>query len=168
MFTTIHGDVLSHPTGLIVHGCNCMGIMGGGVASQVRLQYVRAYEDYHDAYDEEGLELGTIIPVEVEPFKFIVNAMTQHGCGGDKRYVNYEAVAQVFERTVELAYQIAERNAGRLLPIVFPQIGAGLAGGDWEIIKVIIDRTIPDDIEKILYIYQPNVVSAGAHLRGGV
>jgi O-acetyl-ADP-ribose deacetylase (regulator of RNase III) len=153
MFTVIYGDVLSHPTGLIVHGCNCQGIMGGGVALQVRQQFPTVYQAYMAAHSLEELYLGNVIPVEVAPFKIIVNAMTQIDCTG-RRDVDYEAIAKVFEKVVAMVRVIAV-TTGRTLPIVFPQIGAGIAGGDWEIIKVIIDRTIPDDIEAILYMYKP-------------
>jgi O-acetyl-ADP-ribose deacetylase (regulator of RNase III) len=38
--------------------------------------------------------------------------------------------------------------------IIFPKIGAGLGGGDWEIISTIIDVTIPDEFQKTLYLYE--------------
>lgn len=159
MIRTIKGNVLDHPTGLIVHGCNCQGIMGGGVAAQIAHRWPHVEQAYIKEKVEMGLFLGTIIPVEVEPFKIIVNAMTQEEGGNFhpvRSYaVDYSAVADCFERVVDLHSQIMHNTSGRNLPIVFPQIGAGIAGGNWVIVRTIIDEIVPDSIEKIEYIYAP-------------
>lgn len=158
MITIVEGDALSHPVGLIVHGCNREGQMGGGIAAQVARRFPQAYEAYAFTHCNTGLKLGEVIAVEVAPFKFICNAITQDKSGNyhptRKRAVEYDAVADAFEAVVRLQRTIAQANGKRSLPIVFPQIGAGIAGGDWEIIAKIIDRVVPDDIEKLLYIWK--------------
>jgi O-acetyl-ADP-ribose deacetylase (regulator of RNase III) len=158
-----NGDALSPETGIIVHGCNCQGVMGAGIAAQVVKRFPTAFEVYRDKYesstlggsghgDFNGLNLGEITFAEVAPFKFIVNANTQYSCGGNKRYVDYEAVAKCFEKVKALA-EIIEESNGRRLDIIFPMIGAGLAGGNWKIIETIILETIGDHFTKKLYIF---------------
>ncbi len=152
-YTIRYGDALAVETGIIVHGCNCQGIMGGGIALQVRNRFPIAYNMYREAHRIFGLTLGEIIPVEVAPKKYIVNAMTQDNCGSDKRYVDYEAIAKCFEKVTELARSIHlnQGKDGVKLDIVFPMIGAGLAGGNWKIIETIILETIGPDYNKVLY-----------------
>lgn len=152
-YLKLNGDALSPETGIIVHGCNCQGVMGAGIAAQVVKRFPTAYEVYRKQYESElGLGLGEITFAEVAPFKFIVNANTQFSCGGDKRYVDYEAVAKCFEKVKALA-EIIEESNGRSLDIIFPKIGAGLAGGNWTIIETIILETIGDHFTKKLYVF---------------
>lgn len=150
MITEILGDALAHPQGLIVHGCNCQGVMGSGIALTVKQRYPSVYEAYKLAEANSGLHLGDIIPVVVGPRKWIVNAMTQHLYGGG-RNVNYEAIARCFENLG--AFAKTEMMNGELPDIVFPLIGADRGGGNWKIISTIIDETLPDSVgfKKILY-----------------
>ena len=164
MIETRIGNVLDIPEGIIVHGCNCHGVMGAGIACQIKNRFPEAYKVYRENHESHkhnvvpfgfsGLKLGEITHVEVAPFKIIVNANTQFDMGSDKRYVDYEAIAKCFEHVKQLAQTVASDNSGRKLDICFPLIGAGLAGGNWNIISTIIDETIGDDFNKILYKFQ--------------
>jgi O-acetyl-ADP-ribose deacetylase (regulator of RNase III) len=159
-YVTLNGDALSVPTGIIVHGCNCQGVMGAGIAAQVKKRYPGAYQVYRDKYESKetlsgvncGLKLGDITWAEVEPNKFIVNANTQYSCGGDKRYVDYEALANCFEKIKSFADDVDTVREVEL-DVVFPMIGAGLAGGNWKIIETIILETLGDSITKKLYLF---------------
>jgi O-acetyl-ADP-ribose deacetylase (regulator of RNase III) len=143
MIKTIEGDILKINRGVIVHGCNAQQVMGSGIALQIKEQFPAAYMQYL----RMPMILGQISIHLVNREKFIVNLISQNLYGRDgKRFVNYEAIAEGFERVRSYFSPIRD------LPICFPAIGAGLGGGDWEIISTIIDRTIPDDYEKILYV----------------
>jgi len=177
-----NGDVLNVPEGIIVHGCNCLGVMGAGVALQVKSRFPEAFKAYRKQFESSyvfgvdpfmkkyheynGLNLGDIIAVQVGEKKWIINAMTQEKFGTDKRHVNYEAVATCFEKVSEFARSVLAEFYGRgdgtldlqraidhPLQICFPAIGAGLAGGNWKIIANIIDNTVPDTFKKVLYVY---------------
>lgn len=56
--------------------------------------------------------------------------------GGSGRYVNYAAIAKVF---TEVFRQVRISK----LPVHFPKIGAGLGGGNWDIIEAIINDCDP-------------------------
>ena len=152
MIQVFKGDVLKVNTGIIVHGCNCQGVMGSGIARSIREQFPKVFEVYRDRFEREGLALGNIESIEVGPSKFIVNANTQHLYGIGERRVSYDAIAECFEKVNKLAFHI-EDSLGVALPVVFPAIGAGLGGGDWEIIERIIDRSVGDHFQKILYVF---------------
>jgi len=151
-YIKLNGDTLSPETGIIVHGCNCQGVMGAGIAAQVRSRYPAAYEIYVKKHRISGLKLGEITYAEVAPNKIIVNANTQFSCGVDRRYVDYEAVATCFE-AVKILARSMEGPGHEKLDIVFPMIGAGLAGGNWKIIETIILETIGNEFRKILYVF---------------
>lgn len=143
MINTIKGDILRINQGIIVHGCNAQGVMGSGIALQIKDQFPKAYEIYVGS----PMILGYISVARINSQKIIVNAITQNLYGrSGKRFVNYEAIAECFERIIENFSHLEN------LPICFPSIGAGLGGGDWDIIKTIIDRTVPNEYEKNHYV----------------
>jgi O-acetyl-ADP-ribose deacetylase (regulator of RNase III) len=154
------GNLLNHPNGLIVHGCNCQGVMGGGVALAVRNTYPAAYQTYYNEYVQNGLQLGQIISVEVEENKWVINAMTQDQYGSDRRYVNYDAIAVAFEQIRDYARQVA--NVRGFAPdIAYPLIGAGLAKGNWHIVEKIIDETLCGEFNQVLYGFETELKAWG-------
>lgn len=155
-----HGDILSLTKGIIVHGCNAQGKYQSGVAGQIREKYPAAYEAYYNTYIAQGhkLELGQIIPVWVTEDLCIINAITQQFYGRDgKRYVSYDAVASAFASVVEYWCDYMCDNDAEETLIHFPQIGAGLGGGDWNQIQSIIEQALFDHMKNIpgvLWIYE--------------
>jgi O-acetyl-ADP-ribose deacetylase (regulator of RNase III) len=132
----VKGDLLSTEKRHILHGCNAKGVMGSGVAKAIRDKYPLAYQDYYDAYNNYGLDLGNII-VSVQPDgKVIHNAITQLSYGRDQSrvYVSYWSIAEVFRKI----------NQWGIKEIAIPKIGAGLANGDWSVIEAIIENTLID------------------------
>lgn len=139
------GDLFQTPIKVIVHGCNAQGVMGSGVAKIIREKYPKAYDRYRKEYElYNHLKLGQVIAVpcgdrvkDLDNFKIIINAITQEFYGRDgRRYVSYDAVAdsmQAINRMSEV-YGITE--------VAMPQIGAGLGGGDWNVIAAIIESEL--------------------------
>jgi O-acetyl-ADP-ribose deacetylase (regulator of RNase III) len=127
---TISGDIIALAKAgrfdVIAHGCNCFHTMGGGLAAQVRRHFPEAYEaDLATTYGDKG-KLGTCSSAVVERagLRFtIVNAYTQfHPSIGGGVDVDYDAVRDAMG-------WIKACHAGARIGL--PQIGAGLAGGDW-------------------------------------
>lgn len=135
MIKYVTGDLLASNLKVIAHGCNCHGLMGSGIARQIRSKWPNVYEVYRLKYQVMGLELGTILPVRTLDGRMVVNCMTQYDCGNDGRqYVDYDAIESciaAINNHVE-AWDVTE--------VGFPKIGAGLAGGDWDRIEDIIVR----------------------------
>jgi len=133
MIKYVTGDLLGATQKVIIHGCNAQGVMGSGVARQIRARWPNVYEVYHLKHKVFGLDLGDIIPVATLDGKIIVNCITQDGFGrSGNRYVNYDAIARCME-------QLNDRISNwEVSEIAMPRIGAGLGGGDWNIIEQII------------------------------
>lgn len=128
------GDILSVQKGMIIHGCNAQGVMGSGLAQQIRAKYPLAYEMYRKEYETHGLHLGEVIWAQVTEDLIIGNAITQQNYGRDPntKYVSYKAIQHVFETVMVAATTMK-------MDIHYPLIGAGLANGNWSIISEIID-----------------------------
>jgi O-acetyl-ADP-ribose deacetylase (regulator of RNase III) len=145
---TRHGDMLLLKRGILVHGCNAKGAMGAGIALAIKQRFPRAFQVYSETYDRAGLQLGTITHAEVEPELIIVNAITQDDWRRpDKSAVlaDYGAIETAFGHVRSLALQ-------HRLPVHFPLIGCGLAGGLWEEVAPRIERALGPDIEKCLWL----------------
>lgn len=150
------GNMLQRKAGILVHGCNAQGVMGSGIAGQIRMQYPQVFEDYRHDYDKKGLQLGEVIFTDIDSGQglYVASAITQDRYGQDgKKYVSYKAVHDAF-------IVIAQEAADRGLSVHYPQIGAGLAGGDWATIQTCIDAAFArverdhGEIERTLWIFE--------------
>ena len=124
---------------VIIHGCNCFNTMGGGIALQIKRTFNKAY--LADQETTKGLKskLGeyTIAEVVTNPgtVLYVVNAYTQYNYGHGIN-CDYNAIKTVFTSL--------NNDFDDNLRIGIPKIGAGLAGGNWDIIQEIIEKAMPN------------------------
>lgn len=120
---------------VIIHGCNCFCKMGAGIAKEIARRFPTAYAIDRTTVPGDRGKLGSYTTVGVRNKHggnlIIVNLYTQYGYGRDRRHFDYDA----FRRGLK---SLAP-NAGDL-HIGMPMIGAGLAGGDWDRIKQILEE----------------------------
>lgn len=139
----IKGNLLEAKADYIAHGVNCQGVMGSGVAKAIRDAFPEVYETYKHIcdfnYSKTLLGVCNFVLLDKSKsltIKGIYNLFTQDFYGRDeKRYVNYKAIVDSFS-------QINSRCKNETIAI--PKIGAGLGGGDWNIIKELIDDSTPN------------------------
>jgi O-acetyl-ADP-ribose deacetylase (regulator of RNase III) len=121
---------------VVVHGCNCQCAMGAGIAKTIKDLFPEAYRaDCATRKGDQG-KLGTISHAEIvrDGTSFtIVNAYTQFHWRGKGINADYSAIRGAM---TEVKRQFSGRRIG------YPLIGAGLAGGDWNVIAPIIDQTL--------------------------
>lgn len=124
----------------LIHQANCFHTMGTGIARDVRSRYPEAFEA--DKKTPYGLltKLGTFSDAEVLPNRFICNMYGQYCYGRDKRYTDYEAV---YSGLFSIKYWAQDNNINCLL---IPHLmGCRNAGGDWQIVRAIIDSHFKDN-----------------------
>lgn len=140
-----YGDIFGSQEKVLIHGCNAKGVMGSGIAKLMRKKHPIAFQAYLDVYKVNKLTLGEIIWAETKGL-LIGNAITQERFGFDKQtvYVNYDAVRNVIKKVNEKVTDIYQT-------VGMPQIGSGLAHGDWKIISNIIEEE-SKDFTPIVYI----------------
>lgn len=148
---TINSSLTRETTGIIVHGVNCQGVMGAGLALQLKNLYPIIYTDYKKAFLSKPTPvelLGTIALSYINKDLIVVSAFTQLYYGRDKntRYVSYDAIENSFNKLNALATETK-------LPVKFGTIGAGLGGGNWNVIRTIIEETLSKEIVKQLFVY---------------
>jgi len=136
---------------VIAHGCNCFHTMGAGLAAQVRRQFPAACDaDLATPYGDPA-KLGTCSVATVATSAgalTIANAYTQFhpsaGQGAGTRVdVDYDAVHGAMG-------WLKAHYAGKRIGL--PQIGAGLAGGDWNRIHDIIAAQLAgEDVAIVIF-----------------
>jgi O-acetyl-ADP-ribose deacetylase (regulator of RNase III) len=121
---------------VIIHGCNCQCTMGAGIAKTIRQKFPEAYTADLQTTAGDRAKLGTISYAEVwmdQKKLTVVNAYTQFEWRGPGIKVDYGAVRSAFQL---IKKQFTGMRMG------YPKIGAGLAGGDWQVISQIIDEEL--------------------------
>jgi O-acetyl-ADP-ribose deacetylase (regulator of RNase III) len=128
---------------VLIHGCNAQGVMGSGIAKQIKEQFPLAYTIYKRQERHYGLSLSNFSTAKIEDNKFIVNLITQD------QYLP-RGVCHLDYDALELGLKEIDKlfHCGK---IGMPKIGAGLAGGDWEKIEGIINEVFK---ERTIYVYE--------------
>ena len=113
---SIQGDMIElirkEQFDVFLHSCNCFNTMGAGLAKSIRVNFPEVYTA--DLITKMGdiNKLGTINPVEL---------------------CDYDAIHKCMEK-------IKVQYSGKR--ICFPKIGSGLGGGNWDVIKEIINNDL--------------------------
>jgi O-acetyl-ADP-ribose deacetylase (regulator of RNase III) len=133
---------------VIVHGCNCFHTMGAGIAKSIRSTFPEAYAADRQTPHGDLAKLGTVSYAKVVRNGkeiVVVNAYTQFNWQGNGLKADYDAIRSVMKT-------VKESFPG--LSIGYPQIGAGLAKGDWNKISSIISEEL-NGTNHTLVEYQP-------------
>ena len=135
---------------IIVHGANCHWMMKSGIAGQIAKRYPEAPEADKTQSDKgDAKKLGNCTVAFVErpdgTTGVILNAYTQFYPGKEDATNLYNNISNAFNRidafvAAQVQAQFWKADGVR---IGIPYIGAGIAGGDWNTIKGIIDASTP-------------------------
>lgn len=141
MITIIEGDILNAKEDIIAHQVNCQGVMGAGLAKQIKNKYYNSFLTYKHACDgvsDKNDLLGSIRRYREEDGKVICHIFSQLNYGRAKRQTDYEALRNGLKKL-----EIIARNNDKTVALPYG-IGCGLAGGDWDIVYKIIDEVFKD------------------------
>lgn len=128
------GDILNATESLICHQVNIDGVMGGGLALQIANKYPSVEEKYKTFCEtfkhDEMFLLGQYQAVNIGEKKYIVNCFSQ-----EKDFTtNYDAIVQIF---CGLLQSCIISNFTIAVPYKY---GCGIAKGDWNKVKDILER----------------------------
>ena len=136
------GDVLNAEAEIIAHQTNCMGVMGAGVALQIKNKLLSAdefkkYETLCKMKDADEL-LGTVQYLNAENGKLIANVFGENIPTGTGLDTDYRALQEGLQSVHDYASDI---GASVAIPGL---MGCGLAGGDWNIVRKMIEDIFGD------------------------
>jgi O-acetyl-ADP-ribose deacetylase (regulator of RNase III) len=130
----VQGDILASSELVVAHGCNCSGGFGSGFAKSVADKYPQVKEGYLHRHNTRGWKLGDVQLINVGDGsgRILANCGTQYKYGKPDQgpYVSYPAIREITKKLVESFPQ----------GFAMVKIGAGLAGGNWDIIERIVNE----------------------------
>lgn len=142
MIKIIDGNLFDSKAQIICHQCNCQGVMGSGVAAEVKRRYPHVYKAYRKDYEQGKLRLGYVNFANATTYQTIANMCGQDKYGYDgSQYTRYEELQKCLNRVEEYAF-----NEYIVKPtIAFPYLmSCYRGGGDWNIVYKMIEETFKD------------------------
>lgn len=123
---------------ILIHGCNCQKIMGGGLAKEIKTRCPEAFEADRLSVLTVNERLGSFTYASHDNQFTVANAyiQTRPRTHAGERMVNYEALYTSLEKI---------KNHFSGLKFGIPQIGCGLAGGSWNVVKAMIEEIFKDE-----------------------
>lgn len=146
MIKYIDGNILDIEKGLICHQVNCRGVMEAGLAKQLKDKYPEVFSEYKEFIYARKVHhiggnqlLGAVNPVFINKDLIVINIFGQDTFGLGMLHTDYTAIEKAFnyiEQTVAPIYD---------LPVYIPYgFGCGLGGGNWDIVKGILEQIFKD------------------------
>ena len=149
MIKHIKCDIFESGADIICHQVNCQGVMGSGVAKQVREKFPKNYEGYCLMCKEMKPSelLGLVYCCKVRDKFVITNLFAQENFGYDgKCYTDYNALLKGLQT-------IANRHKKETIAIPY-LMGCHRGGGDWNVVyKMIEDVFGNSDCEVLICEY---------------
>ena len=157
MIKHIKCDIFESGADIICHQVNCQGVMGSGIAKQVREKFPWVYGQYkkmcEEYKDNPKMLLGITYPVKTwdiyhTSFGGIVNLFAQENFGYDgKCYTDYSALRECLD---ELKCRVSDGTL-KGAKIAFPYLmGCHRGGGDWNIVYKMIEEVFADSDCEVL------------------
>lgn len=134
------GNLFEADANVIVHQVNCMGVMGSGLALQVKNRYPKVFSQYSSlckSYPPENL-LGSAFIAEVAPDRYVANVFGQKNFGWTEQFTDLKALKSGLETVAEFA---KENRYMVALPYL---IGCCRGGGKWTEVLVVIEEVFSD------------------------
>ena len=164
MIKEVNGNLLTYPGIQVVgHQTNCLGVMGAGIAKQIKARWPEVFKEYCDycksQSDKHNL-LGAIQVLKTDDGKYIANLFGEYSfCesvapyeeGGKPRHTDYDALKECLHRLHTWMVLNDIKTVG--IPDL---IGCGLAGGSKTIVRQLIEDEFGDDEDITLYIVKYN------------
>lgn len=121
----VSGDITAEDNGLIIHGVNCRGVMGSGVALAIKNKWPIAYDTYLTK-NQTPERLGEIQIVKIDNGLYVGNCFTQATFGpSGKRYADPIAVKSCIIAAAGYA-------STQSLILKSPKIASDRGGLDWD------------------------------------
>jgi len=149
----IWDDILNCTEHILVHQVNHQGVMGAGLALQIKNKFPIVFEKYKTVCNslswEQIQEAGAVdfvkyLEVDEAPF-YVANLFGQRYYGKYQISPDYKAM----KNGLNTISRFAIKN-GLMVAIPYG-LGCGLAGGDWNIVSKMTDDIFSDKVEYNIY-----------------
>lgn len=154
MITIEQGDLLQSDCHMILHQCNCQGVMGSGIAAQIKKKFPVVYEEFllDKRKPVDKLSTSLVVRTNTKPIMLVGNLYGQYDYGREhKVYTNYMALMSAMYKAYRDGIEILDHDYGLTrcdIKIGIPyNLGCGLANGNWNFVYEKIIKEITGMLE---------------------
>lgn len=156
-----YGDILTTSARVICHQVNCKGVMGKGLAKQIKDKYPEVYDDYLyyiQRMNKKGENfLGEVkVSSTTDGHHAIAHLFAQDGYGYNKVYTDLSALKQALY-TLRMYNDMSMEADGQTIDYAIPyNIGAGLGGANPDDVHALLNEVFKDYEGTVeFWIYEP-------------
>lgn len=157
MIKYINGDLLETDVEVIVHQTNCYGVMGAGLALQIKKKYPDVFAEYYHMCKsaEKPIDLlGECLILPTDDGKYVANVFGEekYWPKGEK-HTQYSALEEGLKFLKLWMINHGVRTCG--CPYL---MGCGLAAGKWDVVREILEHIFKNEenIELTIVKYNKN------------
>lgn len=147
MIYEIKGDAIQMlQMGLIdglMHCCNAQGVMGSGIAAQIKSAVPKAFEVYRDQYFKFKHNTTQLMG-KATYADGVYNIVGQLSTGRDQRQVHYGYLVRGIVRCIESSNHVLNTGDRRYKMGMPKLMGCDRAGGDWEVVHELVTGLFAD------------------------
>jgi len=129
----------------LVNAVNTVGVMGAGIALEFKKRYPKNFSEYKTACDKKEFKTGSILMVNENDGKTIINFPTKKHWVNDSNYEYIKSGLRALKKELE---------KGSIKSIALPPLGCELKGLKWPKVKKLIKREL-GSLEIIINVYEP-------------
>jgi len=155
MLTFTTGNLLESSADAVVNTVNCVGVMGKGLALQVKQSYPAVFKRYAADCKKGLVQLGRVHIVDrqsLEPPFFIINFPTK---GHWKARSNFEDIRLGLKSLRQTLSDF------KIKSIALPPLGCGLGGLDWANVKALIETELAGLDGVNIFVFEPSSPNGG-------
>lgn len=142
------GDILKANTEAIINPVNCTGVMGKGLALQIKSAYLYNFTLYKNECDNKRIKVGEVFTVDLKTTTFpnyIINFPTKD---------HWRDNSQLIWIETGLSSLLESIKKFNIKSIAIPPLGCGLGGLEWSVVKPVIIKAF-ENIDVEVYLYEP-------------
>lgn len=145
MIKYVKVNALDLKEGVIAHQVNCKGVMGAGIAKQIKEKFPIVFDEYktlcYKNNNDKDLLLGNAQLIQTNKDNiYVCNLFGQNTYSAKTKQTNYLALNLALYKMLKQIEDLGIKN------VAIPhKIGCGLGGGDWGIVKNMIEEVFKDD-----------------------
>lgn len=162
MVIEVEGNLLTYPgIDVICHQVNCLGVMGAGIAKQIKSKFPEAFNIYYSACRMGGKKMLGECQLTESRGRIIANLFGEYSFTEsiapypENRHTDYDALRNSLIQLKKWSHN--QGNDTKVSLGVPYKIGCGLAGGDWEgVVYPMLKELFENDDGIVLYIVKWN------------